>query len=104
MPVDRRPADDTTPANIQIADSHTAFPGHFRVHRYLLSHRRHAGGWTGWMTREQFERRPTVGVLLYDPRADAGVLLTQFRPGAPERRLVTRGRFRLSSPPPSPYG
>lgn len=82
MPLDRRSADDTTPANVQIADSHTAFLGHFRVHRYLLRHRRHAGGWTGWMTREVCERRPTVVVLLYDPRADAVVLLTQFRLGA----------------------
>ena len=82
MPIDRATARDVTPANVQIADSHTAFVGHFRVHRYLLRHRRHAGDWSGWMTREVFERRPTVAVLLYDPRADAVVLLTQFRLGA----------------------
>ncbi len=33
MPVDRRPADDTRPANVQIADSHIAFLDHFRIHR-----------------------------------------------------------------------
>ncbi|MBK1668315.1 hypothetical protein CKO28_09740 [Rhodovibrio sodomensis] len=82
MPVVFPWADDATPANLQIADSHTAFLGYFRVHRYLLRHRRHAGGWTGWMTREVFERQPTVAVLLYDPRADTVVLLTQFRLGA----------------------
>jgi ADP-ribose pyrophosphatase len=82
MPHPVYPADDATPANVQIATSHTAFLGHFRVHRYLLRHRRHAGGWTDWVTREVFERRPTVAVLLYDPRADAVVLLTQFRLGA----------------------
>jgi len=76
------PASRRHPGNIQIADSHTAFLGHFRIQRYLLRHRRHAGGWTGWMTREVFERRPTVAVLLYDPLSDTVVLLTQFRLGA----------------------
>lgn len=82
MPFDRPPGRRGAPGNVQIADSHVAFLGHFRVHRYLLRHRRHAGGWTGWMTREVFERRPTVAVLLYDPRAEAVVLLMQFRLGA----------------------
>jgi ADP-ribose pyrophosphatase len=80
-PVHDSPANDS-PASFQIADSHLAFTGYYRIHRYLLRHRLFRGGWSSWITREVFERRPTVAVLLYDPFTDQVVLLRQFRMGA----------------------
>jgi ADP-ribose pyrophosphatase len=75
-------SDADTPDDVEIAWSETAYRGYFRIHRYRLRHRMHEGGWTGWMTRELFERGHVVAVLLYDPHADAVVLLHQFRIGA----------------------
>lgn len=72
----------TEPDDVEILARETCFQGYFRVDRYRLRHRLFAGGWSGEMTREVFERGHAVGVLPYDPAADAVVLLEQFRVGA----------------------
>lgn len=82
MTGERPLTDADTPDSVEIGYAETAFQGYFRVDRYRLRHRKHDGGWTGWMTRELFERGHVVAVLLYDPRRDAVVLLHQFRIGA----------------------
>lgn len=66
-------------AAIEILDRKTAYQGFFRIDRYRLRHRLYAGGWSGELTREVFERGHAVGVLLYDPARDALVLIEQFR-------------------------
>jgi ADP-ribose diphosphatase len=64
---------------LQILDRETAYQGFFRIDRYRLRHRLHAGGWSAEVTREVFERGTAVGLLLYDPERDAVVLVEQFR-------------------------
>jgi ADP-ribose pyrophosphatase len=64
---------------VEIFGRETAYQGFFRIERFRLRHRLHAGGWTTPMEREIFERGRTVGLLLYDPAEDAVVLVEQFR-------------------------
>jgi ADP-ribose pyrophosphatase len=66
-------------APVQILDRKTAYRGFFRIDRYRLRHRLHAGGWSAEIDREVFERGRAVAVLLYDPLRDAVVLVEQFR-------------------------
>ncbi len=68
--------------DIEIVAKSTRYQGFFRIDFYQLRHRLHAGGWSGELAREVFERGHAVAVLPYDPVADAVVLLTQFRIGA----------------------
>ena len=51
----------------------------FRVIRATLQHRRFDGQMSDPITRINFERGDSVGVLLYDPQDDAVVLVRQFR-------------------------
>ncbi|MEI6559779.1 MAG: NUDIX domain-containing protein [Rhodospirillaceae bacterium] len=71
-----------TPHDIDILERQTVFRGYFRIDRYRLRHATFAGGWTGEMVREVFERGHAVAVLLYDPDRDRVVLIEQFRIGA----------------------
>ena len=66
----------------EILEKSTAFQGYFRIDRYRFRHRLFAGGWSGEVTREVFERGHAVGVLPYDPARDAVILIEQFRIGA----------------------
>ncbi|HUB95157.1 MAG TPA: NUDIX domain-containing protein [Stellaceae bacterium] len=66
-------------AGVDIINRETVYRGFFRVDKFRLRHRLYAGGWTTPMEREIFERGRAVGVLLYDPAADAVVLVEQFR-------------------------
>ncbi|GIK96508.1 MAG: ADP-ribose diphosphatase [Alphaproteobacteria bacterium] len=68
--------------DVEILARETCFQGYFRVDRYRLRHRLFDGRWSGEITREIFERGHAVGVLPYDPAADAVVLIEQFRVGA----------------------
>lgn len=69
-------------AGYEILDSETVYQGFFRLERYRLRHRLFAGGMSGPVQRELFERGHAAAVLLYDPQRDAVVLLEQFRIGA----------------------
>jgi ADP-ribose pyrophosphatase len=68
--------------DVIILEKTTPFQGYFRIDRYVFQHRTHAGGMTGPMSREIFERGHAVSVLLYDPERDEVGLIEQFRPGA----------------------
>ncbi|MFO1154354.1 MAG: NUDIX domain-containing protein [Rhodospirillales bacterium] len=67
--------------DVAVESRETAYTGYFRIDRYRLRHRLFAGGWSGPMGREVFERGQAVAVLLYDPDADALILIEQFRAG-----------------------
>jgi ADP-ribose pyrophosphatase len=51
----------------------------FRIVEARLRYRRLDGSMTKTITRVNFERGDAVGVLLYDPRQDAVILVRQFR-------------------------
>ena len=65
--------------DLQIIRHETLYQGFARLDRYRLRHRLYDGGFSDEMEREVFERRHTVGVLLYDPQRDEVVLVEQFR-------------------------
>ena len=67
---------------VELLDKSERYSGFFRINRYRLRHRLFAGGWSGAIEREVFERGHAVGVLPYDPVADSLVLIEQFRIGA----------------------
>lgn len=72
----------------EIIDKQIVYPGFFRMEKYRLKHTLYAGGWSEEISRELFVRGSCVAVLLYDPHADAVILIEQFRAGAivcPER-------------------
>lgn len=65
-----------------IVEQETCYDGHFKIVRYRIRHGLFGGGCSGMLTRECFERGHSVGVLPYDPKRDAVVLVEQFRVGA----------------------
>ena len=71
-----------TKDDVEIQAVNTVFQGYFRIDQYLVRHRTFAGGWTGTVKREIFERGHAVGVLPYDPALDRVVLIEQYRTGA----------------------
>jgi ADP-ribose pyrophosphatase len=68
--------------DVQITEVETLYSGFFSMVRYTLRHRLFAGGWSGLMKREVFERGHAVVLLPYDPVTDSVVILEQFRVGA----------------------
>lgn len=68
--------------DVELINRSTAYQGYFRVNAYQLRHRLFAGGWSDPIQREVFERGHAAGAILYDPQADAVVLIEQFRAGA----------------------
>lgn len=71
-----------TAADVEIVERRTSYQGYFRIERFRLRHRLFAGGWTGEVMRELFERGHAAAVLPYDPQRDSVALLEQFRIGA----------------------
>ena len=67
---------------VELLGKSERYSGFFRNNGYRLRHRLFAGGWSGVIEREVFERGHAVGVLPYDPVADSIVLIEQFRIGA----------------------
>jgi len=69
-------------SDVELLSRETLYDGYSRLHRYTLRHRLSDGRWTRSITREVYDRGAAAAVLLYDPQADAVVLVEQFRPGA----------------------
>lgn len=72
--------------DVEIIEDRIAYEGFFTIRQLKLRHRLFAGGWGTPLSRELFQRRDAVGVLLYDPVQDAVALVEQFRIGALRRR------------------
>lgn len=70
------------PDQVELLDHGTAFQGYFRIDRYHLCHERFAGGMSGAIVREVFERGQVAAVLPLDPQTRRVVLIEQFRAGA----------------------
>ena len=68
--------------DVEVLERKTVCQSYFRIDRYILRHSLFGGGWSEPLMREVFERGHSVAVLLYDPHADAVVLVEQFRAGA----------------------
>ena len=68
--------------DVEIIESRTGYQGFFRLQQMTVRHRLFEGGWSRPLSRELFVRDDATCVLLYDPRADAVVLIEQFRIGA----------------------
>lgn len=66
----------------EILAKENPYQGVFRIYRYQIKHRLFAGGWSEPFSREVVERRPSTGVLPYDPILDRVILIEQFRAGA----------------------
>ncbi|WP_417761745.1 ADP-ribose diphosphatase [Shewanella sp.] len=66
-------------ADIEILGKRTLYSGFFSMEEYRFRHRLFAGGWSGEIRREVFERGHAVVVLPYDPVTDQVVLIEQLR-------------------------
>ena len=67
--------------DVQLDNKETLYSGFLKLFRYSVRHKLFKGGWSNTLEREAIVRPPSVGVLLYDPRADKVVLVEQFRLG-----------------------
>ena len=71
-------------SRVEVIERVVVFDGFFKVVRYRLRHRLFAGGMSGELERELFDRGDAVVVLPYDPLREEVVLVEQFRLGALE--------------------
>jgi ADP-ribose pyrophosphatase len=67
---------------VEVDQCDPVFDGYFRVNRYTLRHKLHAGGISAPLVREVFERGHVAALLPIDLRREEVVLIEQFRPGA----------------------
>lgn len=67
--------------DVRLERDEPLYQGFFRLHRLTLSHPRFEGGRVR-IQREILDRGDAVCVLMYDPVADAVILVEQFRAGA----------------------
>ncbi|MFP8966608.1 NUDIX domain-containing protein [Pokkaliibacter sp. CJK22405] len=75
--------------DVSLVKNEVSFQGFFRMRTLTVNHPRFQGG-EMTITRELFERGRAVAVLLFDPAAEAIILVEQFRTGAlmaPDARL-----------------
>ncbi|WP_422766943.1 ADP-ribose diphosphatase [Photobacterium leiognathi subsp. mandapamensis] len=68
--------------DVDILAKETVYQGFFKMVRYRFRHKLFAGGWSGEISREMFERGHAAALLPYDPITDEVVLIEQFRVGA----------------------
>lgn len=66
---------------LEIQKTELLYRGFFTMQRFTLSHSLFVGGMCPPIQRELFHREDAVAVLLYDPGADAVVMIEQFRIG-----------------------
>ncbi|ODA35385.1 ADP-ribose diphosphatase [Veronia pacifica] len=68
--------------DIVMESNDIVYNGYFKMIKYAFRHRLFAGGWSGEVVRELFERGHAVALLPYDPVTDQVVLVEQVRIGA----------------------
>ena len=66
-------------ADIEIINKQQVFNGFFKINTYTFKHRLFAGGWSGEISREVFERGNAAAVIPYDAGRDEVVLIEQIR-------------------------
>jgi len=66
----------------QILRRERLYDGYFQIEKYRLKHSQFAGGMSGEIERELFERGHAAAVLPYDPQLGKVLLVEQFRIGA----------------------
>ena len=71
-----------TEKDVEILEHRVLFKSYFQLELFRLRHRLYAGGWSGEISRELFERGHAAAALLYDPVLDSVALVEQFRVGA----------------------
>ena len=71
-----------TQDDVEILKEENLYQGFFKCNKYTLKHKLFAGGWSGEIEREFFERGHAAALLPYDVKNDKVVLLEQFRLGA----------------------
>lgn len=76
---------DFSRKDVEIIEDRLGWSGFFKLRALKLRHRLFQGGWGKPLSRELMERGTAVGVLPYDPRLDAVLLVEQFRVGALDR-------------------
>jgi len=67
---------------INVHSKAICFKGFFTLEKYELTHSLFEGGMCKPINREMLSRGNAVAILLYDPDADAVVIIEQFRIGA----------------------
>ncbi len=67
---------------VKVTGRQTFPAGRYQVDRYTLRHKMFGGGWSETLERDVVERGHAAALLPYDPKADAIVLVEQFRIGA----------------------
>ncbi|MCR9586320.1 ADP-ribose diphosphatase [Vibrio alginolyticus] len=75
---------DFTSRDVKVISKETLFEGFFKMVKYRFQHRLFAGGWSGVVEREMFERGHAAAMLPYDPNTDQVVIIEQIRIGALE--------------------
>lgn len=73
-----------TKNDVKIVKKEPLYKGFFKCNKYTLQHKLFAGGWSGEIQREFFERGHAAALLPYDVKNDNVVLIEQFRFGAME--------------------
>lgn len=68
--------------DVQLLKDDSGYNGFFKIRKFTLKHRLFKGGWSDEVSRELFVREPAVGVIIFDPKLDAVMLVEQFRIGA----------------------
>nr|WP_198951662.1 NUDIX domain-containing protein [Colwellia chukchiensis] len=68
--------------DVEVINKSRKYQGFFALDEYQFRHKLYRGGYSKVITREVFERGDAVAILPYDIKADAVVLIEQFRPGA----------------------
>ncbi|NKF49483.1 ADP-ribose diphosphatase [Shewanella sp. WXL01] len=69
----------TAEDDVEIKSIKPLYRGFFKLEQYTFRHKLFAGGWSGEVVREVFERGHAVVVLPYDPITDKVVLIEQIR-------------------------
>ncbi|OGT29995.1 MAG: hypothetical protein A3E87_09680 [Gammaproteobacteria bacterium RIFCSPHIGHO2_12_FULL_35_23] len=72
----------TQDGDVQIIEQKTAYKGYFQINQLKLKFKKFCGAWSKPVSRELFQRKNTVGALLFDPKIEKLVFIEQFRVGA----------------------
>lgn len=78
-PPSRLPDEPPGPGRVEVLRVERLFDGRFRLERAEVRYERADGGMSAPQAILHFDRGDAVGVLLYDPAADAVCLTRQFR-------------------------